>query len=457
MINDIIILAAGKGTRMRSQRAKVLQLLAGLPLLQHVINTAKSLANSHLHVVIGHDAEEVQKRFSKEQLSFVEQREQLGTGHAVAQALPVISATGKTLVLYGDVPLVSRATLENLLNSIDENSMAVLTVLMENPKGYGRIVRNDNGLVTAIVEEKDANETEKLIQECNSGIIAISNQALHYYLPKIGNNNAQKEYYLTDLISLMAQDGKTVHGIKASSVAEVTGVNDRKQLAELERSLQHQLADELLTAGVTLLDPSRIDIRGQLRCGQDVIIDVNCVFQGDVTLGNNVHIGPNCVIGTMGKKVVIGNDSEIKANSVVEEAIIGDDCSVGPFARIRPGTTMATGVKVGNFVETKKADLGEGSKVSHLTYIGDATLGKNVNVGAGTITCNYDGVNKFQTIIGDDAFIGSNTSLVAPVEIGKGATVGAGSTITTNVNEKELAVGRAKQRNLQGWLRPEKK
>lgn len=457
MHNDIIILAAGKGTRMRSLRAKVLQTLAGRPLLQHVIDTAKNLENSHLHIVIGHDAEQVKARFTHETINWIEQQQQLGTGHAVKQALPAISKEGISLILYGDVPLVSVDTLKSLIAHVDANSMAVLSVDLDNPKGYGRILRNAEGKVVAIVEEKDANEQQRVVKECNSGIIAIANGLLQHYIHQISNNNVQKEYYLTDLIGLLAADGKNVYAIKASSEAEVQGVNDKKQLAQLERSYQSLLADKLLVEGVTLIDPARLDIRGSVQCGMDVSIDVNCVFLGEVIIGDEVTIGPNCVIGSLGKTVHIGHGSEIKANSIIEEATIAEHVVIGPYARIRPGTQIDKNAKIGNFVETKKSHIGEGSKVNHLSYIGDAKIGKNVNIGAGTITCNYDGVNKFNTIIDDEVFIGSNTSLVAPLTIGKTATIGAGSTITSNVNDNELAVGRGKQRNIQHWTRPQKK
>lgn len=457
MINDIVILAAGKGTRMRSKRAKVLQPLADLPLLQHVINAAQRVEQSQLHIVIGHDADNVKTSIETDDALWIEQKEQLGTGHAVAQALNNLEDKGTTLVLYGDVPLITTATMQELLALVDENSMGVLTVLLEQPKGYGRIVRNQLQQVQAIVEEKDANDEQKLINECNSGIIAINTALLKHYLPKISNQNAQQEYYLTDLIALLANDGKTVHALIAEDEAEVQGVNDKKQLAQLERLYQRKIADKLLEQGVTLYDPRRIDIRGSLHCGQDVTIDINCLFLGEVELGDGVSIGANCIIGAKDKKTVIGSGVEIKANTIIEQAEISDSCVIGPFARLRPETKLAQGAKIGNFVETKKSDIGEGSKVNHLTYIGDAVIGKNVNIGAGTITCNYDGVNKFNTILGDDVFIGSNSSLVAPVTIEQGATIGAGSTITQNVKAEELAVARGKQRNIQGWPRPKKK
>lgn len=457
MTNDIIILAAGKGTRMRSKHAKVLQTLAGQPLLQHVVDAAQQVDNNRLHVVVGHDAENVKNTIRAEAVVWVEQAEQLGTGHAVAQALDGLDENGNSLVLYGDVPLISSQTMQRLLALVDEQSMAVLSFLVDNPKGYGRIVRNAEQQVQAIVEEKDATEEQKTIKECNSGIIAVNTKLLKKYLPQIGNQNAQKEYYLTDLIALLANDGKTVHALIAEDEAEVQGVNDKKQLAQLERVYQRKLADKLLEQGVSLYDANRIDIRGSLQCGQDVSIDINCVFFGDVTLGDDVEIGPNCIIGTKNKKTTIADGVTINANTIIEQASIADSCVVGPFARLRPETVLATGAKIGNFVETKQSEIGEGSKVNHLSYIGDAVVGKQVNIGAGTITCNYDGANKFKTVLEDDVFIGSNSSLVAPITVEQGATVGAGSTITQNVNKQELAVARSKQRNIKGWPRPKKK
>lgn len=457
MTVDIVILAAGKGTRMRSRLPKVLQKLAGKPLLSHVLDTAGQIENSRLHVVTGHGADKVQQAFPDYNINWILQTEQLGTGHAVMQALPSLAAEGKTLILYGDVPLVTGPSLQTLLAETTATRLALLTVKLANPHGYGRILRNNNGAVTGIVEEKDASEQQKTIAECNSGIMAVDNTVLAKLLPKIGNQNAQQEYYLTDLVELAVADGLQVSGICTVSEMEVQGVNDRKQLAALERSWQQLQAGRLMEMGVNLLDPARIDIRGKLVCGQDVSIDINCIFQGEVSIGHNVEIGANCIIGEAGSRVVIGDNVVIKPNSIIEQGVIGDDCVLGPFARLRPGTELASGVKIGNFVETKNSQIGRGSKVNHLSYIGDAEIGENVNVGAGTITCNYDGVNKHRTVIRDEAFIGSNTSLVAPVTIGFKATVGAGSTVNRDVDNEELAVARANQKNIKGWPRPKKK
>lgn len=454
---NVIILAAGKGSRMKSQLPKVLQPLAGKPLLHHVVKTAKTFSE-HLYVVIGHGAEKVKERFaSDDAIKWVIQEQQLGTGHAVQQVLPYLQDGETTLILYGDVPLIKPHTLEQLLGKVGEQAMALLTVELEQPQGYGRILRDNNKAIKAIVEEKDASVEQRLIREVNTGIIAIRSTLLKKILPQLQSNNAQGEYYLTDIISLAVTNGVSVDCVCTSDEIEVQGVNDKKQLAFLERAYQQRLAMQLMEQGVTLADPARIDIRGEITVGQDVFIDVNCIFEGQVRLGNNVTIGPNCVIGESGKTVQIANNVEIKANSIIEEAIIDDDCVIGPYARLRPGTRLAKHAKIGNFVETKKADIGEGSKVNHLTYIGDAVIGKDVNIGAGTITCNYDGVNKYQTIIKDNAFIGSNTSLVAPVTVGESATVGAGSTINRDIDKDDLAIARSKQKNIQGWQRPKKK
>lgn len=453
---DIVILAAGKGSRMHSKLPKVLLPLAGRPLLQHVLDTAKTL-NGEAHVVIGHCAEQVKDCFAAEKVSWVIQEQQLGTGHAVLQAMPDVAEDSICLVLYGDVPLVKAETLQQLLQKVSDTSMALLSVALINPTGYGRIIRNAKGDVVAIVEEKEATIEQRKITEVNTGILAIKSRLLRTLLPQLSANNAQKEFYLTDVIAMSVANKHGVDCLCIDDAMEVQGVNDKKQLAMLERAYQMTQAEYLMAQGVTLLDPTRIDIRGKLSVGKDVSIDVNCIFQGEVTLADGVSIGANCIIGEIGSQVVIGENVLIKANSIIEQAVIANDCVIGPFARLRTGTRLASKAKIGNFVETKKADIGEGSKVNHLSYIGDALIGNNVNVGAGTITCNYDGVNKFQTRIEDDAFIGSNTALVAPVTVGKRATVAAGSTVTVDVEDEALAVARARQKNVQGWFRYKQK
>ena len=457
-IIDIVILAAGKGSRMKSNLPKVLQPLAAKPLLAHVLETAQSLENAKTHIVIGHGAELVKEEFKSANISsWILQNEQLGTGHAVDIALPELEKDSVSLVLYGDVPLIKTETLNELLDKVTDESMGLLTVSLEDSNGYGRIIRDDSNNITAIIEQKDANKEQLLIKEVNTGILAIKTEQLRRYLPKLSNNNAQGEYYLTDIIAMSVEHGVLVNALCIEDEMQVQGVNDKKQLATLERNYQRQLAEDLMTLGATLIDPNRIDIRGNMAVGQDVAIDVNCIFQGEVRLGDNVRIGANCIVGEIGKSVLIGNNVDIKANTIIEDAIIGDNCVIGPYARLRPATHLANNAKIGNFVETKKSTIGEGSKVNHLTYIGDAIIGKEVNIGAGTITCNYDGLNKFQTIIEDNAFIGSNSSLVAPVTIGRMATIGAGSTIAIDVPEDNLAVTRAKQRNISTWSRPTKK
>ncbi|WP_295802624.1 bifunctional UDP-N-acetylglucosamine diphosphorylase/glucosamine-1-phosphate N-acetyltransferase GlmU [uncultured Microbulbifer sp.] len=452
MTIDVVILAAGKGTRMRSDLPKVLHPIGGVPMLGRVIEAAQQLGDVKITVVIGHGAELVRERFADSEVAFVEQTEQLGTGHAVAQAIPNFRPGATVLVLYGDVPLVKAGTLQSLLSASDKGP-ALLSVEMANPAGYGRIVRDESGRVLAIVEEKDADADTLAIREVNTGILAAPGDLLAKWLPQLSNDNAQGEYYLTDVIARSVSEEIAVTGVRASDPLEVAGVNSRAQQAQMERALQHSRALALMNAGVTLLDPARIDIRGTLECDTDVAIDINCVFEGSVKLGAGVQIGPNCVL----KNCELAAGTVVDANSIIEDATVGEACSIGPFARLRPGTELAKGAKVGNFVETKKARIGVGSKVNHLSYIGDAEVGENVNIGAGTITCNYDGVNKFKTNIGDGAFIGSNSALVAPVEIGAGATVGAGSTITREVSADELAVARGKQRNIAGWQRPTKK
>ncbi|WP_308364662.1 MULTISPECIES: bifunctional UDP-N-acetylglucosamine diphosphorylase/glucosamine-1-phosphate N-acetyltransferase GlmU [unclassified Microbulbifer] len=451
MTIDIVILAAGKGTRMHSDLPKVLHPIGGVPMLARVIDAARLLGEVSITVVVGHGADLVRERFADSGVQFVEQAEQLGTGHAVAQAIPNFRKGSTVLVLYGDVPLVRSGTLQSLLSASDKGP-ALLSVEVANPAGYGRIVRDDAGRVLEIVEEKDADADTLAIREINTGILAAPAELLAEWLPELSNDNAQKEYYLTDVVARSVAEGIAVTGVRASDPLEVAGINSRAQQAELERALQRRQAGALMAAGVTLLDPMRLDIRGRLNCGTDVCIDINCVFEGEVTLGNGVEIGPNCLL----KNCVLADGVRVEANSVIEDARVGQACTVGPFARLRPGTELAEGAKVGNFVETKKAQIGRGSKVNHLSYVGDAIVGEGVNIGAGTITCNYDGVNKFRTEIGDGAFIGSNTALVAPVTVGAGATVGAGSTITREVGEEELAVARGRQRNITGWQRPSK-
>ncbi|MBB3169838.1 bifunctional UDP-N-acetylglucosamine diphosphorylase/glucosamine-1-phosphate N-acetyltransferase GlmU [Simiduia aestuariiviva] len=450
---DIVVLAAGKGTRMKSDLPKVLHPVAGKPLLQHVLDTSQQLGESELIVVVGHGAETVRERVHAPKLKFVEQTEQLGTGHAVQQTLQYLRDDAVVLILYGDVPLIAADTLETMIEQVNHFDMALLTVLLGDPSGYGRIVRNAENSIVAIVEQKDATPQQLRIQEVNTGVMAVKGALLKRWLPELSDDNAQGEYYLTDIIALASRDGITVQGIHPTSELEVLGVNNRRQQAELERYYQKTNADKLMEAGVTLLDPYRFDVRGKLHCGTDVIIDVNCVFEGTVTLGNNVVIEPNCVL----KNVTVGDGVRIKANSHLEDTKVAENCEIGPYARLRPGTELAAGAKIGNFVETKKTYVGKGSKINHLSYVGDATLGEGVNIGAGTITCNYDGVNKYKTDIADGVFVGSNTALVAPVTLGSGATVGAGSIITKNVEPEELAIARAKQRNITGWQKPTKK
>lgn len=448
----VVILAAGQGSRMKSALPKVLHAVAGRPMLHHVIGTAKQLGAEKIHTVIGHGADQVRAVTSEASVNWVVQSEQLGTGHAVAQALPDLPDDARVLVLYGDVPLTRRDTLEAMVGALDENSLGLLTVTLDDPNGYGRIVRDGAGQVTSIVEQKDASEAQKAIREVNTGILAVSAKHLKSWLPALSNANAQGEYYLTDIIAMAVDNGLSISVSQPGDPFEVQGVNNRLQLSELERWFQRQEAERLMTEGATLADPARIDVRGELTIGNDILIDVNVVFEGKVELGSNVSIGPGCVI----KDARIADGAQINAHSVIEGASVGANAQIGPFARLRPGTELAADTKVGNFVETKKAVVGEGSKINHLSYVGDASLGRNVNVGAGTITCNYDGVNKFRTEIGDGVFVGSNTSLVAPVTVATDATIGAGSTITRDVAGNELAVARGRQRNIAGWERPTK-
>ncbi|MGM8930073.1 bifunctional UDP-N-acetylglucosamine diphosphorylase/glucosamine-1-phosphate N-acetyltransferase GlmU [Salinicola halophyticus] len=458
MTLDVVILAAGQGTRMRSKTPKVLHKLAGRPLVQHVVDTAAGLENARLHVVVGHGGEAVREALAGAsstpadgELAFCEQTEQKGTGHAVAQALDGLG-DGKVLVLYGDVPLIQARTLETLLDGVDEQHMALLTVTLDDPVGYGRIVRNAKGAVVAIVEHKDADDKQRAIAECNTGIMAMTAEQLRRWLPKLSAENAQGEYYLTDVIAMAADDGVEVKATQPSSPVEVEGINDRRQLAALERAYQRRQAERLMTAGVSLADPMRFDLRGDVTVGRDIQIDVNVILEGQVTLEDDVVIGPNCVI----KDSVLRRGAVVKANSHLEGAEMGEGSDCGPFARLRPGTRLGAKAHVGNFVETKNATLGDGVKAGHLSYLGDTEIGRDTNVGAGTVTCNYDGVNKHRTQIGEAVFIGSNSSLVAPVTIGNGATIAAGSTITREVKDDELAIGRSRQVVKQGWQRPVK-
>ena len=449
---SIIILAAGQGTRMRSDLPKVLQPLAGKPLLAHVLASAREVGAADVCVVYGHGAEVVQATFSDPNIRWALQAEQLGTGHAVQQAMPETPDGNRVLIVAGDVPLLRAATLQKLIAETPPAEMSVLTVHMEDPGGYGRIVR-DNGAVRSIVEQKDASAAEISIQEINTGVILCPADKLKTWLANQSNDNAQGEYYLTDVIGLAVADNVKVHGIKADTWVEVMGINDKKQLAEAERALQARLVDELMQAGVGFADPSRIDIRGTLKCGKDVFIDVNAVFEGEVELGDGTKIESNNLI----RDSKLGAGTVVHSNCHIEGATTGIECEIGPFARLRPGADLANNVKVGNFVEIKKSTVADGSKVNHLTYIGDAEIGSGVNVGAGTITCNYDGANKHKTTIGDGAFIGSGVELVAPVEVGAGATIGAGSTITRKTPEDSLTLERAEQKTIEGWTRPTKK
>ena len=451
---EVIILAAGKGTRMYSQKPKVLHTLGGKPMLAHVIAAARKLGANTVHLVVGYQAEQIRLAFDEDKsLDWVEQTEQLGTGHAAMQAAPALMQQSNVLILYGDVPLLNVSTLNNLLEKLNSAEVAVLTLETPEPFGFGRIVRDQQGSVVAIIEEKDASEQQKKITEINSGIIAVKAKNLCDWLQRIKNKNAQGEYYLTDIIGLAHADGAGIETLCISDSHQVQGVNDRLQLSKLERYYQKKQAEELALKGMGIVDTSRFDLRGELVFGEDCEMDINVVLQGKVSLGKRVRIGPNVSISNSS----IGDDCIILTNSVIEGAEIKGKCSVGPFARIRQGTILEEKVKIGNFVETKKSSIGTGSKISHLSYAGDAIIGSEVNIGAGTITCNYDGVNKYVTHIEDGAFIGSNTSLVAPVSVGKQATVAAGSTITSDVPQKNLSVARQRQRNIEGWKRPEKK
>ncbi len=448
---DVVILAAGQGTRMRSALPKVLHPVAGQSMLGHVIDTARGLKPKAIHVVIGHGAEQVHERLAADDLNFVVQAEQLGTGHAVAQALPALTAE-RVLILYGDVPLIEAATLERLLQKVGPQQLALLTVKLADPTGYGRIVRDGQGVVQAIVEHKDATPEQKLIAEGNTGILAVPGERLGDWLGRLSNSNAQGEYYLTDVIAMAVCDGLVVSTEQPLDAMEVQGANDRIQLAELERHFQQRAARRLMSQGVTLRDPARFDLRGEVTVGRDVLIDVNVILEGNVVIEDGVEIGPNCVI----RDSTLRRGAVVKANSHLEGAELGEGADCGPFARLRPGAVLGAKAHVGNFVEVKNSHMGEGAKAGHLAYLGDAEIGARTNIGAGTITCNYDGANKSRTVMGDDVFIGSNSSLVAPVTLGDGATTGAGSVITADVPAGTLALGRARQALISGWKRPEK-
>ena len=446
---NIVILAAGQGKRMHSNLPKVLHPLAGKPLLAHVIDSARRLSPQTLCLVYGHGGDAVRATLDAPDLAWALQEPQLGTGHAVQQALPFLKGDGTTLILYGDVPLIRSETLERLLH-VAQDALAILTVELSDPGGYGRIVRNDAGQVIRIVEQKDSTPEERSIREINTGIMAMPSARLGEWLARLSNNNAQREYYLTDIVGMAVAEGLPIRTANPKNEWEVLGVNSKVQLAELERIAQRCTAEQLMEQGVRLADPARLDVRGELLCGRDVFIDVNCVFEGKVELDEAVEIGPNCVL----KNAHIGAGTRLAAFTHVEEAVVGPDGRIGPFARLRPGAELAEDVHIGNFVEIKKSTIAAHSKVNHLAYIGDATIGSRVNVGAGTITCNYDGANKFQTIIEDDAFIGSDTQLVAPVTVGRGATLGAGTTLTRDAPPDSLTVSRARQASISGWKRP---
>jgi len=451
-MNTAIILAAGQGTRMNSQTAKVLHKVGNKSLLQHVIDASRPLVNS-INVIIGHHSESVKKTTSNEDINWVNQKEQLGTGHAVQQAIPHINDNSICLILYGDVPLIKTETLQILTDKAESSGFSLLSVMMENPFGYGRIIRDSNNSILSIVEQKDASKDELQVREINTGIMAIRGSILKKYLKELEPNNSQGELYLTDIVEKAVKDNVNIASFICESVAEVMGINDKNQLSQAERAYQQDKARDLMSKGLTIMDPKRFDCRGELSFKDDCVIDVNVVFEGDNDLGKNVLISPNCII----KASKIGDNTTILANSIIENAVIGSNTSIGPFARIRPETKIGNHSKIGNFVEVKKSSIENNSKVSHLSYIGDSKIGNDVNVGAGVITCNYDGINKFQTEIKDGAFVGSNSQLVAPVTIGKNATIGAGSTITQNTPDGQLTLSRNKQSTISKWKRPLKK
>jgi bifunctional UDP-N-acetylglucosamine pyrophosphorylase/glucosamine-1-phosphate N-acetyltransferase len=449
-----VILAAGQGKRMHSQLPKVLHNLAGKALLLHVIHTAAALETDKQPVIVfGHQGERVKAALAEQDITWVEQTEQLGTGHALQQALPHLLDSERVLILYGDVPLIKTETLKHFIKDTPESALGIITAELPDPTGFGRIIRNAKNKITAIVEEKDATQEQRSVNEVNSGIYLIPAAYLQKWLPALTNENAQKEFYLTDIIKMAVKEKIAIHSIHPRNYEEILGVNDRLQLACLERFYQEQMAEKLLLQGVTLLDPHRFDLRGDAEIGQDVVIDINVILEGQVKIGNHCKIGPNTLL----RNVIIRDHVEIKANSVIDGAEIAEECVIGPFARIRPGTVLSNKSHIGNFVEIKNSLIAAATKINHLSYIGDSEIGKNVNIGAGTITCNYDGVNKHKSIIGDDVFIGSNTALIAPITIGAGATIGAGSTISRHAPDNQLTVCRAQQQSIKHWQRPRKK
>src|SRR3989338_4666666 len=449
---EIVILAAGQGKRMYSDMPKVLHSLAGKPLLAHVLDTARALKPAAIHVVYGHGGEQLRAAFPHAEIKWAHQAEQKGTGHAVAQAMPKVADQATVLVLYGDVPLIRPQTLRELLSAAG-NGLALLTAELADPAGYGRILRDSDGQVTRIVESKDASAAEAKVREVNTGFLAAPAGKLRKWLAGLRNHNAQGEYYLTDIISMAVSEKVAIATRAPRDISEILGVNSKQELAQVERLHQKQQAEKLMQQGVTLRDPARLDVRGELTCGRDVVIDVNVIFEGKVSLGDRVQVGPNNVL----RDCSVGNDTIIHPNCVIEDSTIGSECRIGPFTRLRPGVQIADKVHLGNFVEVKKSQVGTGSKINHLSYVGDTTVGKNVNIGAGTIVCNYDGANKHPTRITDNAFIGSNTALVAPVNVGAGATIGAGSVITKEAPAGELTLTRAPQVTKPGWKRPVKK
>ena len=449
---SVVILAAGKGSRMNSNKPKVLQTLAAKTLIKHVVHTVEKLNADNIIVVTGHLKKQVEDALTGHKITFVHQAEQLGTGHAVLQALPHLEDQ-KVLILYGDVPLISAEVLDNLVTTTHNDDLGVLTAFMDDPTGLGRIVRDKFGAVTNIVEEKDANDGQRQIKEINTGIYCTHRSCLAKWLPELNSNNVQNEYYLTDIVKMAKDDASTINVTHPVHEFEVLGVNDRAQLANLERVWQRNVAEKIMAKGVSIADPNRFDVRGNLDVGKDCWLDINVIIKGNVTLGNNVVVGANCIL----KNCTIEDNVKIKANTMVDSSIIRNGAIVGPFARVRPDCDIKEGAVIGNFVETKKTILGKGSKASHLTYLGDSEIGENCNIGAGVITCNYDGVNKHKTTIGDGAFIGSDSQLIAPITIGTGAFVGAGSTISKDVPSQQLAVSRAKQRHIETWEKPVKK